>query len=72
MRGALAPVDQPGLGDAPVPVPRSALRFRGRPLPPLEPAPLLGADDDVIYRRWLGLGAGDLAELRASGLIAGP
>ena len=70
-REALVPVHQPGLGDTPVPVPRSPLRFRGSDLPPLRPAPLLGADDDEVYADWLGLGADELAALRREGVVAG-
>lgn len=70
VRGALVPTAQPGLSGPPVPVPRSALRFRDSPLPALSPAPRVGADDEAVYRSWLGLGDDELAALRAAGVIA--
>jgi crotonobetainyl-CoA:carnitine CoA-transferase CaiB-like acyl-CoA transferase len=66
-RGAIARIDHPSLGE--VVVPNSPLRFRGTPLATIEPSPDLGADNDEIYTKWLGLAADEIDSLRADGVI---
>jgi len=66
-RGAIAHVEHPALGD--VVLPRSPIRFRGDPLPAIRPSVALGSDNDTVYRRWIGLGDDELAELRQAGVI---
>ena len=66
-RGAIQRVEHPVLG--PIVVPHSPLRFRGTPMAPLSPAPALGADNESIYRDWLGLDADQIAALRDAGAI---
>jgi len=36
---------------------------------PVEPAPLLGADNETVYGEWLGLSAGDVAALKSGNVI---
>lgn len=62
-RGALRHVDHPQLGD--VVLPHSPLRFRGSPLAPLTPSPVLGADTAEV----LGLSPEQLAQLRDEGVV---
>lgn len=66
-RGALVDVDTPTLGE--VAVARSPLRFRGGREPALTPAPEVGADNDLVYGSWLGLGVEGVAALRSEGVI---
>ena len=66
-RGALQYVDHPELGR--IAVPNSPLRFRGSPVPKLEPSPRLGADNHEVYWKWLGLSAERIAELEAQGVL---
>jgi crotonobetainyl-CoA:carnitine CoA-transferase CaiB-like acyl-CoA transferase len=66
-RGSLARINHPELGD--IVVPRSALRFEGSALPELVPSGSLGAENDRVYGNWLGLSAGEIANLREEGVI---
>ncbi len=51
-RGALQRFDHPLLGE--VILPTGAMRFSAEP-PPIEPSKELGADNEAIFRDWLGL-----------------
>ena len=64
-RDALVTVDDPDLGPftttAPLPLGAGGrIRHLGRGR---------GADNDAVYRQWLGLDAGELADLRAAGVV---
>lgn len=48
---------------------RSPLRFDGAPQAKLEPSRALGADNEKIYRGWLGLGADEFDTLQRVGVI---
>lgn len=65
-RSALVPVDDPVIG--PVRVPAPVPRFSATPARPPAPAPALGAHNAEVYGD-LGLGAADLAQLRADEVI---
>ena len=60
-RGALEWVEHPLYGR--MPLPRSALRFSGAPLPVIEPSGEAGRDNALVYGKWLGLGDAGVAEL---------
>lgn len=45
------------------------IRFVEHPLPFDQPAPLLGAHHEEVYRQRLGISPTHLAELRAQGII---
>ena len=62
-------VDQPGIGT--YPVPRPALGFSGWEGEEPAPAPILGQDTDAVLKGVLGLGADELADLRARSVIGG-
>jgi crotonobetainyl-CoA:carnitine CoA-transferase CaiB-like acyl-CoA transferase len=66
-RGAIVRIDHPSLGS--VVVPNSPLRFRGTPLATIEPSPDLGADNDEVFGKWLGLSADEIDTLRSEGVI---
>jgi CoA:oxalate CoA-transferase len=66
-RGALTWIDHPELGR--IVVQRSALRFEGTKLTELVPSGRLGEQNESVYGDWLGLGAGEVAELREAGVI---
>jgi 2-methylfumaryl-CoA isomerase len=63
-------VDQPGIGT--FPVPRPVLGFSDWPDEDPAPAPRLGQDTDVVLTSILGLGDGDLDDLRKRSVIGGP
>jgi 2-methylfumaryl-CoA isomerase len=62
-------VDQPGVGT--FPVPRPVLGFSGWPDEDPAPAPRLGQDTDGVLTSLLGLGTGDLDDLRKRSVIGG-
>jgi crotonobetainyl-CoA:carnitine CoA-transferase CaiB-like acyl-CoA transferase len=66
-RRALQRVTQAEIGV--VVVPASPLRFRGTPVPTLEPSPALGADNETVYRDWLGMSTQEIDGLRDAGVI---
>jgi len=66
-RGFLRWIDHPTLGR--IVVPNSPLRFFGTPLSAHSPSRELGADNDSIYREWLGMPANAVAELKQKGVI---
>jgi crotonobetainyl-CoA:carnitine CoA-transferase CaiB-like acyl-CoA transferase len=53
----------------PITVPTSPLRFHGADRRDTTPSPKLGQHNDEVYGGWLGLGASEIAELRAEGVI---
>ena len=66
-RGMLERVEHPELG--PIVVPTNPLRLHGLPKAPLIPSPKIGQHNDEIYGGWLGLGADEIAALKAEGAI---
>lgn len=60
-------VEHPGIGAFPTPA--TVLAGAGPSGPPA-PAPALGADTAAVLAEWLGVGAEDLAVLRAEGVVA--
>jgi crotonobetainyl-CoA:carnitine CoA-transferase CaiB-like acyl-CoA transferase len=49
-------------------MPTFPVRFDGKP-PEIKPSPLLGEHNDQVFGDWLGLSAGDVAGLKAEGVI---
>jgi CoA:oxalate CoA-transferase len=66
-RGALQPIDHPQLG--PITIFTSPLRFNGEPSRPRSPSPMLGADNEQVYRGELGFSAEEFASLRERKII---
>jgi crotonobetainyl-CoA:carnitine CoA-transferase CaiB-like acyl-CoA transferase len=66
-RGVRIEVEHPVAGR--LPMVASPMRFSGTPLEHKRPPPLLGAHTEEVLRELLGKGAGELARLRASGVI---
>jgi CoA:oxalate CoA-transferase len=66
-RGMLERIDHPELG--PIVVPTTPLRLHGADKAPAGPSPTIGQHNDEIYGGWLGLSAGELAELKAGRVI---
>jgi CoA:oxalate CoA-transferase len=66
-RGMLEWLDHPELGR--IVVPTSPLRFHGAERVATTPSPRLGQHNDEIYGGWLGLGAAEIAALRADEVI---
>jgi crotonobetainyl-CoA:carnitine CoA-transferase CaiB-like acyl-CoA transferase len=66
-RGALQWIDHPEFGR--LVAPNSPLRLHGADTVPAAPSPALGEHDQEVYRGWLGLSEGELARLRAAGVI---
>ncbi|HWD57673.1 MAG TPA: CoA transferase [Stellaceae bacterium] len=66
-RGMLERVEHPELG--PIVVPTNPMRLHGLPKPPLIPSPTVGQHNGEIYGGWLGLGADEIAALKAEGAI---
>src|SRR5579863_9560117 len=66
-RGMLEEIDHPELG--PVTVPTTPLRLHGLEKAPAGPSPRVGQHNAEIYSGWLGLSAGEVAALKAEGVI---
>ena len=66
-RGMLERVDHPELG--PIVVPTTPLRLHGTDKVEARPSPTIGQHNAEIYGGWLGLSAGEIAELKAGGVI---
>jgi formyl-CoA transferase len=66
-RGFLSWIDHPTLGR--IVVPNSPLRFFDTPLTSHVPSRELGADNDSVYGKWLGLAPESVAELKKNGVI---
>ena len=66
-RGALQPIDHPQLG--PITIFTSPLRFNGEPSRPRSPSPMLGADNEQVYRGELGFSPEEFASLRERKII---
>jgi len=66
-RGALQQLEHPQLG--PITIFTSPLRFNGEPSRPRSPSPMLGADNERVYCRELGLSAEEFAALRERKII---
>jgi CoA:oxalate CoA-transferase len=66
-RGMLERVVHPELGE--IVLPTNPLRLHGLPKAPMVPSPTIGQHNAEIYGGWLGLGADELASLKADGAI---
>jgi crotonobetainyl-CoA:carnitine CoA-transferase CaiB-like acyl-CoA transferase len=53
----------------PITVPTSPLRFHGADRRATTASPKLGQHNEEVYGGWLGLGASEIAGLRAEGVI---
>jgi crotonobetainyl-CoA:carnitine CoA-transferase CaiB-like acyl-CoA transferase len=63
-RGAIRRMDHPLLGN--IVLPTGAMRFSEEP-PPLQPSKELGADNEAIFRDWLGLGEDEFRACQREG-----
>ncbi len=66
-RGMLERIDHPELGE--IVVPTTPLRLHGTDKVETLPSPTIGQHNAEIYGSWLGLGVGEIAELRETGVI---
>lgn len=66
-RGDIATVDDPDLG--PIRMQAALPRFESHPGGIWRSAPRLGEDNELVFRRWLGIGADELERLRAQGAL---
>ncbi len=66
-RGMLEHVDHPELGD--IVVPTTPLRLHGLPPVASRASRRIGEDNEAVYGGWLGLGAAEIAALKAEGAI---
>jgi len=66
-RGFLEDIEHDEIG--PITVPTSPLRFHGADRRATSPSPKLGQHNDEVYGGWLGLSAGEIAELKIAGVI---
>ena len=66
-RGYLDDIEHDEIG--PITVPTSPLRFHGADRRATTPSPKLGQHNEEIYGGWLGLSAGEIAELKSDGVI---
>jgi crotonobetainyl-CoA:carnitine CoA-transferase CaiB-like acyl-CoA transferase len=66
-RGMLEEIDHPELGR--ITVPTSPLRFHGAAKVETTPSPTVGQHNVEVYGGWLGLSDGEIAELKADGVI---
>jgi formyl-CoA transferase len=64
-RGIMQVMDHPS---GPFKMPTWPVRVDGRP-PRIKPSPLLGEHGAEVLNTWLGLGAGDIAALKAEGVL---
>jgi len=60
-------IQHPALGE--IVVPGSPLRLHGADRVPAIPSPALGQHNGEVYGGWLGLGAEEVAALKADGAI---
>jgi 2-methylfumaryl-CoA isomerase len=65
-----AEIEQPGIGR--YPMPGLPLDFAASPRRPTLPAPHLGEHTDLVLSEVLGLSEGEIAQLHAAGIAAGP
>ncbi len=65
-RGIMPTIQHPVVG--PFKMVSWPVRFGGSP-PPVQPSPLLGANNEDVLGSWLGLGTSDVAALKGSGII---
>ena len=66
-RGMIEEIDHPSLGR--IAVPGSPLRYHGTPTLAATPSHAIGADNTEVYGELLGLSAGDVAVLKADGVL---
>jgi len=66
-RGMLVRIDHPELGE--IVVPTTPLRLHGTDKVAAGPSPTIGQHNADIYGGWLGLSAGEIAELKEAGAI---
>jgi len=66
-RGFLDDIEHDEIGR--ITVPTSPLRFHGADRRQTTPSPKLGQHNEEVYGEWLGLRAGEIAELKADGVI---
>jgi crotonobetainyl-CoA:carnitine CoA-transferase CaiB-like acyl-CoA transferase len=66
-RGFLDDIEHDEIG--PITVPTSPLRFHGADRRTTAPSPKLGQHNEEIYGDWLGLSAGEIADLKQAGVI---
>jgi CoA:oxalate CoA-transferase len=66
-RGMLEHIDHPELGE--IVVPSTPLRLHGTDKVETRPSPRIGQHNAEIYGNWLCLSAGEIAELKAGGVI---
>jgi CoA:oxalate CoA-transferase len=66
-RGMLVDIEHPEIG--PITLPTSPLRLHGLAIAPAAPSPTIGQHNAEIYGDWLGLSEGELAALKADGVI---
>jgi crotonobetainyl-CoA:carnitine CoA-transferase CaiB-like acyl-CoA transferase len=66
-RGFLDDIEHDEIG--PITVPTSPLRFHGATRRATRPSPKLGQHNDEVYGGWVGLSAGEIAELKIAGVI---
>ena len=66
-RGMLERIVHPDIGE--IVVPTTPLRLHGADRVATIPSPSIGQHNDEVYVGWLGLSAGELAELRQGGVI---
>ncbi|MDF0545102.1 CoA transferase [Sphingobium sp. H39-3-25] len=66
-RGALQHVHHPDLGE--IVLPAGTMRFADAPSMPLRPSRAVGADNEAVFRDWLGLAEEDIGRLSRAGAI---
>jgi CoA:oxalate CoA-transferase len=66
-RRMLREVTHPILGD--LVLPASPMRYDGQAIDELRPSKALGADNESVYRGWLGLDEAEFCELKTAGVI---
>jgi formyl-CoA transferase len=67
-RGIMQVMDHPKAG--PFKVPAWPVRYDGKP-PEVKPSPLLGANTSDVLQNWLGMSAGQVAELKSAKIVGG-
>jgi CoA:oxalate CoA-transferase len=66
-RGMLETIEHPELGT--IVVPTSPLRYHGADKVATTPSPRVGQHNSEVYGDWLGLSAGEIADLKSDGTI---